>query len=98
VNDIAVRTRKMPEEVIEQDMFQQYPPKKRIRLVAGKEFDPIYEHYRDLCKVIHGLSISASTGPLRALTKTLGFIDYLYQSHKVTIKTNEGEQGVAPNA
>jgi hypothetical protein len=91
VNDIAVRIGKIPKKAIEDDMFQEYPPKKRIRMVAGSEFDTIYNHYRDLCTVIHGVSTSASTGPLESLTKTLGLVDYLYQSHKETMRTKEVE-------
>jgi hypothetical protein len=92
VNDVAVRTGKISKDLTDKDMFKKHPPKKRMRMVAGKEFDTIYSHYEDLCKVIHGFSTSASNGSLEALTKTLGFVDYLYQSHKETIKTVEGEQ------
>jgi hypothetical protein len=86
VNDIAVRTGQMPKAALEQDMFTEYPPKKRIRLVAGDRFDQIYQHYRDLCKVVHGLSTSATSGALGSLTKTIGFVQHLYEQHKATIK------------
>jgi len=87
VNDIAVRTGQMPSAAVEQDMFAEYPPKKRIRMVAGKRFDQIYQHYRDLCKVVHGLSLSSTTGALGSLTKTIGFVQHLYEQHKDLIKS-----------
>jgi hypothetical protein len=86
VNDIAIRTGKMPREALEKDMFRKYPPKKRIRLVAGDRFQQIYDHYRDLCKVVHGLSTSATSGALGSLTKTIGFVQHLYEQHKDHIK------------
>ena len=82
VNDIAVRTCRMPREVVEQDMFTDYPPKKRIRLVSGAQFELIYQHYRNLCKVVHGLSIRAVDGPLGSLTKTIGYVQHLYDVNK----------------
>jgi hypothetical protein len=86
VNDIAVRTGQMPQAAVEQDMSREYPTSKRIRLVAGDRFDQIYQHYRDLCKVVHGLSTSATSGALGSLTKTIGFVQHLYEQHKVHIK------------
>jgi hypothetical protein len=86
VNDIAVRTGRMPHEAIEQDMFTEYPPKKRIRLVSGEQFEPIYQHYRDLCKVVHGLSTRSVEGPLGALTKTIGYVQYLFDTNKTVIR------------
>lgn len=86
VSDIAVRTGKMPKEAIEQDMFREYPPYKRIKLVAGPVFDQVYDHYKDLCKVVHGLATNASLGALGSLTKTIGFVQYLYEQHKDDIR------------
>jgi len=94
VNDIAVRIGSLPKEFIEQDLFQEYPPKKRIGMVAANKFETIYAHYRDLCKVIHGLDTSSSEGPLTALTKTLGLVDYLYHHHKQAITEREAEDGL----
>lgn len=91
VNDIAVRIGCLPKAVIEKDLFQKYPPKKRIQMVAANQFKTIYAHYRDLCTVIHGLDTSSSVGPLTALTKTLGFVDYLYDQHKQVIRERKGE-------
>src|SRR5205807_2224896 len=53
----------------------------------GARFEQIYQHYRDLCKVVHGLSTSATSGALGSLTKTIGFVQYLYEQHKVPIKS-----------
>jgi hypothetical protein len=89
VNDIAVRTGKIPADAIEKDMFTEYPPKKRIRLVSGSSFDAVYNHYRDLCKVVHGLSTTSTQGPLQALTKTIGFAEALYHQNTHTIQENE---------
>jgi hypothetical protein len=87
VNDIAIRTGKMPQEAVEKDMFREYPLKERIHLVAGDSFAQIYQHYRDLCKVVPGLSTSATSGALGSLTKTIGFVQHLYERHKVHIKS-----------
>ncbi len=82
VSDIAVRTGKIPKEAIEHAMFREYPPYKRIKLVAGPRFEQVYEHYKDLCKVVHGLATTASLGALGSLTKTIGFVQHLYEQHK----------------
>jgi len=87
VNDIAIRTGKIPQEAIEKDMFRKYPPKKRICLVAADSFEQIYQHYCDLCKVVHGRSTSAPSGALGSLSKTIGFVQHLYERHKVHIKS-----------
>jgi hypothetical protein len=86
VNDIAVRSGKMSIEVIEKDMFKQYPPWKRIELVSGDMFQQVNDHYRDLCKVVHGLKTSTSQGPLGSLTKTIGFVQELYERNKEQIR------------
>jgi len=86
VNDIAIRIGKIPKEAVEKDMSREYPTKKRIRLVAGDHFNKIYQHYRDLCTVVHGLSTSATSGALGSLTTTIGFVQHLYEQHKVHIK------------
>ena len=89
VNDVAVRTGKIPPEAIEQDMFTEYPPRKRIRLVSGTSFEVMYEHYGDLCKVVHGLSTISSHGPLHALTKTIGFVESLYHQNAALIRETQ---------
>jgi hypothetical protein len=86
VNDIAVRTGKMPKEAAEKDMFREYPPKKRIGLVTGDRFEQVYQHYCDLCEVVHGLSTSATSGALGSLAKTIGFVQYLYEQHQGQIE------------
>lgn len=86
VNDIAVRSGKMSIQVIEKDMFKEYPPWKRIKLVSGDMFEIINDHYRDLCKVVHGLKTSTSQGPLGSLTKTIGFVQELYELNKQQIR------------
>jgi|GEM_PF-4238265 len=85
VNDIAVRTGRIPFEAIERDMFVKYPPRERIRLVSGNYYDQVYQHYRDLCKVVHGLSTRAIDGPLGSLTKTIGYVQHLYEINKKSI-------------
>ena len=85
VNDVAVRSGRMPREAVEQDMFREYPPRERIRLVSGPHFPQIYQHYRDLCKVVHGLSTSAVDGPLGSLTKTIGYVQHIYEINKQQI-------------
>ena len=75
----------MPRQAVEQDMFREYPPKTRIRLVSGSQFEAIYQHYRDLCKVVHGLTAQSVEGSLGSLTKTIGYVQYLYESNKTAI-------------
>ena len=79
----------MPREAIDQDMFTEYPPKKRIRLVSGGHFEQIYQRYRDLCKVVHGLSTSAVDGPLGSLTKTIGYVQHIYELNKDLIRNEQ---------
>ena len=86
VNDIAVRIDRMPPEAVEQDMFRDYPPKDRIGLIAGDQSQSTYQHYRGLCKVVHGLSTHAVDGPLGSLTKTIGYVQYLYDRNKTAIR------------
>jgi hypothetical protein len=85
VNDIAVRTRRIPVEAIERDMFVKYPPRERIRLVSGNYYEQIYQHYRDLCKVVHGLTTTIVEGPLGSLTKTIGYVQHLYEINKNSV-------------
>jgi hypothetical protein len=87
VNDIAVRTGKLPQAAVEKDRFEEYPLKERIRLVADGSAEQIYQHHRDLGKVVHGLSASATNGALGSLTRTMGFVQYLYERHKVRVKS-----------
>ena len=82
VNDVAVRAGKLPIEVIERDMFRKYPPRDRINLVAGPHAEQVYQHYRALCKVVHGLSTTSTEGALGSLTKTIGFVQKLYDLNK----------------
>lgn len=86
VNDIAVRSGKMSVEVIEKDIFWKPNTKERIQLVSGDMSQRVYDHYRDLCKVVHGLKTSASQGPLGSLTRTIGFVQELYERNKEQIR------------
>lgn len=89
VNDVAVQTGRMSREAVEQDMFREYPPKTRIQLVSGNQFEPIYRHYRDLCKIVHGLSTRSGDGPLGSLTTTIGYVQYLYDTNKNSIRDRQ---------
>jgi hypothetical protein len=89
VNDIAVRTGRLPPEAVEHDMFREYPPKTRIRLVSGDQFEKIHQHYRELCKVVHGLSTQAVEGSLGSLTKTIGYVQYLYETNRTAIRDGD---------
>jgi hypothetical protein len=55
-------------------------------MVAGPMFQQVYDHYKDLCKVVHGLTTSATLGALGSLTKTIGFVQHLYEQHKDQIR------------
>ena len=89
VNDVAVRAGKKPAEAIEKDLFTEYPPKKRIRLVSRDSFDTVYEHYADLCKVVHELSTISSQGPLHALTRRFGFVEAIYHQNSALIQERQ---------
>jgi len=86
VNDVGVRTGKLPREAVERDMFREYPPKKRIFSVGGDLAGQIYDHYTNLCRVVHGLSTSAKDGSLGSLTKTISFVQLLYERNKEEIR------------
>ena len=51
VTDIGVRIRKLPAEILTQNMSRKYPAEQRIRIVAAADFETVYSHYRDLCPV-----------------------------------------------
>jgi len=86
VNDVAVRTGLLPREAAEQDMSREFPTWKRIQLVSDKHFDQVYQHYRNLCKVVHGLSTWAADGSLGSLTKTIGYVQLIYELNKEQIR------------
>jgi hypothetical protein len=87
VNDIAVRIGKMPQEAVEKDMLKKYPMKQRVCWVAGDRVEQVYQHYCDLSKVVHGTSTCAASGVLGSLTKTIVFVQHLYEQHKDQIKS-----------
>jgi hypothetical protein len=80
VNDIAVRIGRMPRKFTEGAMS------KRIRWVSGNQSKQIYAHYRELCTVVHGQATCAVDGPLGSLTKTIGYVEYLYDLNKDQIR------------
>ncbi len=67
-------------------MFRKYPPRSRIDLVAGPYAEQVYQLYRALCKVVHGLSTTSTEGALGALTKTIGLVQKLYELNKDLIR------------
>ncbi len=89
VTDIAVRIGDLPAAVWTKNMSGEYPAKKRIELVADTNSAQVYDHYKDLCQVVHGRDTSATSGPLGSLTKTIRFVQYLYEKHQVSILKNE---------
>lgn len=83
INDIAVNTGKVPKEAVEQNLYRQYPLWKRCQHVAGDLYEQIYDDlYCSLCKVIHGRTTSGTYGTLGSLTKTIGFVQHLYELNK----------------
>ena len=89
VTDIAVRIRKLPETVWTKDMSLKYSVRKRINLVAEMNSQQIYDLYEYLCRVVHGRDTSAVSGPLRSLTKTIGFVQHLYEINQGQIRMSE---------
>lgn len=77
-------------------MSRKYPAKKRIELVAEVSSKQVYDHYQDLCQVVHGRNTFAAAGPLGSLTKTIGFVQYLYEQHQREICKNEA--GTSPKS
>ena len=86
VNDIAIRIGKLPKEAIEKNMSREFPIRKRFDSVTGNDSKQIYQHYEDLCIVVHGRSTSAPSGALGSLIKTIGFVQHLYEQNKVYIE------------
>lgn len=90
VNDIAVRTGMILEAKIEK-----ISAKARIEKVAPHESKRVYDHYKDLCVVVHGRSTTTSKGALGSLTKTMGFVHHLYENHKATIRNHASRPKVS---
>jgi hypothetical protein len=83
INDIAVKTGKVPKEAVEQNLYRQYPLWQRCQSVAGDLHKQIYDDlYCSLCKVVHGRTTSGTHGALGSLTKTIGFVQHLYELNK----------------
>ena len=83
INDIAVHTGKVPREVVEQNLYRQCALWQRCQLIAGDLHKQIYDDlYCSLCKVVHGRTTSGTYGALGSLTKTIGFVQHLYELNK----------------
>ncbi len=83
INDIAVETGKVPKEAVEQNLYRQYPLWQRCQYVAGDLHEKIYDDlYCSLCKVVHGRTTSGTYGALGSLTKTIRFVQHLYELNK----------------
>jgi hypothetical protein len=81
VNDLCVRTRRMPKYIVDEALFddERYSFRNRLKLLAdGPRTSRICDHYKLLCRVVHG-SVTVSCGEaLAGLLETLGFVHYLY--------------------
>jgi len=98
VNDVAVRTGTLPPEILGRNMARQYSMEKRIDLVAGSCAGQVYKHYSALCTVVHGRDTSAVDGPLGSLTKTIGYVQRIYELNKEKVRANEPRKALPPSA
>jgi hypothetical protein len=91
VNNLCVRTRRMPKYILDEALFddERYSFKNRLRLLADSpRVNRIYDHYRLLCRVVHG-SVTVSSGEaLTAVVETLGFVHHLYAVNQHIIDHN----------
>lgn len=83
VNDVAVRIGSISRRKIEQNGLSM---RKRIELIAPTHSREIYEHYENLCKVVHAVSMWSADGPLGSLTKTIGYVQHLYEINEIQVQ------------
>jgi hypothetical protein len=84
VNEIGILTGEWTRKQLHTTRFRRsFVFKDRVNLVSGKEVSgKMNELYKDLCNVVHGAATSTTYGASGALTKTVGFVEYLYGRHK----------------
>jgi len=82
VNDICVWIGRMPKHVLQEDDFREWPFSRRLRLLSsGPSYTRAYDHYKLLCRLVHGGTTVTSGEALIALAETLGYVSQLYAVH-----------------
>jgi hypothetical protein len=83
VNDICVRIGRMPKHVLQEDNFCEWPFSRRLGLLSsGPCHTRAYDHYKLLCRLVHGGTTVTPGEALTALAETLGFVSQLYAVHR----------------
>lgn len=83
VNEVGVLAGEWTKKQLYTPRFRKaYAFKDKVGLVAGTASPKICELYTDLCSVVHGETTSAIDGALGSLTKTISFVQHLYDLHK----------------
>jgi len=90
INDVCVRIGRMPRRVMQEDDFGEWPFRRRLAMVAGGEtrLNRIHDHYKLLCRLVHGGTTVSSGEALTALAETLGFVHEVYAIHRHVIGNN----------
>jgi hypothetical protein len=89
VNDLCVRTGRMPKHIVDEGLFddERYTFRNRLKLLSsGPRLNRIHEHYRLLCRVVHGSTTVTWGDALAALVDTLGFVHQLYAIYQHAIR------------
>ena len=83
VNDICVRIGRMPKHVLHEDDFREWSFSRRLGLLSsGPCHTRAYDHYKLLCRLVHGGTTVTSGDALTALAETLGYVSQLYAVHR----------------
>jgi len=87
INDICVRTGRIPKWHIQEDDFRDLSFRDRVeKLVAPKHQERLCFHYHLLCRVIHGSTLVSENESLKALLETLAYVSNLYDVYQHIIK------------
>jgi hypothetical protein len=83
VNDICVRIGRMPKHVLQEDDFREWPFSRRLGLLlSGPCLTRAYDHYKLLCRLVHGGTTVTPGDALTALAETLGYVSQLYAVYR----------------
>ena len=87
INDVCVRTGRMPKRRIQEDDFSDLSFRDRVKkIVAPKYEERLCDHYHLLCRVIHGSTLVSDDESLKALLETLAYVSNLYDVYQHIIK------------
>jgi hypothetical protein len=91
VNDLCIRTGRVPKRVFDEELLNEegFTFRRRVSLLANRpRVNRICDHYRLLCRVVHGDTTVGSGEALAALVETLGFVHHLYAINQYLIRTD----------